>query len=44
MNFTATAYEKKLPKKNQLFSMEIPEGYTVRQGEDMMKMMQGFGQ
>lgn len=44
LNFTATAYEKKLPKKNQLFSMEVPEGYTVREGEDMLKMMQGFGQ
>lgn len=45
MNFTAVAYESKLPKKNQLFDMEVPEGYTVREGEDMLKMMMPmFGQ
>lgn len=45
MNFTAIAYESKLPKNNQLFSMEVPEGYTVREGEELMKMMMPmFGQ
>lgn len=37
ISFTATSFENKLPKKNQLFNMEIPEGYTVKSAEDMMK-------
>lgn len=37
MTFTATSFEKKLPKKHELFKMEVPEGYTVRKAEDLMK-------
>ncbi len=37
MSFTATAFESKLSKKNDLFNMKVPEGYTVRSAEDMMK-------
>ncbi len=36
MTFTAIAFENKLPKKNQLFNMDIPEGYIVRDAEEMM--------
>lgn len=40
MKMSATLLEKKLPKKDKLFSMEVPEGYTVMTQEELMKMGQ----
>ncbi len=38
MSFTATSFVSKLPKKQTLFSLDVPEGYTIRSAEEMMKV------
>lgn len=38
MSFKALSYESKLAKKNQLFSLDVPEGYTLKSAEEMITM------
>jgi GLPGLI family protein len=41
MKMVAFEYKKKLKKPEQLFSMDIPKGYTLRTAEEMKAMRQG---
>ena len=43
MKFVAFDYSKKLKKPEQLFSMEIPKGFTLRTAEEMKQMRGGGG-
>lgn len=45
MNMTMIAFEykKKLKKPEELFSLDIPSGYTLRTAEEMKAMRQGRG-
>lgn len=43
MKMVAFDYSKKLKKPEELFSMEIPKGYTLRTQEEMQQMRRGGG-